>query len=282
MSISVYGGTGFIGNKFCEINKQNTIVVPRDQKESPTNNILYFISTIHNYNVFEDPLLDINTNLNVMMSVLSKAKEKYGSDFTFNFISSWFVYGKTKDLPANEQSQCNPRGFYSITKRTAEQLLISYCETFGIKYRIMRLCNVYGTEDTKASKKRNALQFLTEQVVNGEEINLYDAGQNIRDFMHVDDVCRAIKLILDKGELDDVINIGSGTPTKFIEVMEHVKKVTGSKSKFNFVDPPEFHKIVQVQDMYLNVDKLNNLEFVPTYKIMDGIELLIKNLEVSK
>ncbi|HBY66488.1 MAG TPA: hypothetical protein DEG69_01165, partial [Flavobacteriaceae bacterium] len=67
MSISVYGGTGFIGNKFCEINKQNTIVVPRDQKESPTNNILYFISTIHNYNVFEDPLLDINTNLNVMI-----------------------------------------------------------------------------------------------------------------------------------------------------------------------------------------------------------------------
>ena len=282
MSISVYGGTGFIGSKFCEINKQNTIVVPRDQKESPTNNILYFISTIHNYNVFEDPLLDINTNLNVMMSILSKAKEKYGSDFTFNFISSWFVYGKTKDLPANEQSQCNPRGFYSITKRAAEQLLISYCETFGIKYRIMRLCNVYGTEDTKASKKRNALQFLTEQVVNGEEINLYDAGQNIRDFMHVDDVCCAIKLILDKGELNDVINIGSGTPTKFIEVMEHVKKVTGSKSKFNFVDPPEFHKIVQVQDMYLNVDKLNNLGFVPTYKIMDGIELLIKNLEVSK
>ena len=68
--------------------------------------------------------IDIETNLSVMMEVLEKLKEK---DFVFNFISSWFVYGDTK-MPASETSICFPKGFYSITKKAAEDLLISFCE----------------------------------------------------------------------------------------------------------------------------------------------------------
>ena len=176
-------------------------------------------------------------------------------------------------------SECNPKGFYSITKRAAEQLLISYCETFGIKYRIMRLCNVYGTADKKASKKRNALQFLTTEVVENRDINLYDAGENIRDFLHVEDVCKAMNLIVNKSSLNEIVNIGSGVPSKFIEIMNYVKEKTNSTSNFNSVDPPEFHKVVQIQDMFLDVTKLNNLGFKPKYTIRAGIDLLIKNIQ---
>jgi nucleoside-diphosphate-sugar epimerase len=206
---------------------------------------------------------------------LEECKNK--EDIVFNFISSWFVYGKTNDLPAKEDSYCMPKGFYSITKRTAEQLIISYCETFGINYRILRLCNVYGTADLKASKKRNALQFLIREIVNNRDINLYDAGENIRDFMHVEDICRAINLVIDEAPLNDIINIGSGIPHKFIDIMTYVKEKTNSTSNFNFVDPPEFHKIVQIQDMYLDVTKLKNLKFKPKYTIWNGIDILIDN-----
>jgi len=276
-NISVFGGTGFIGGTFCKMFEQESLVIPHHQREPETNNVLYFISTVHNYNVFDDPHLDINTNLNVLIDVLEECKNKKGS--VFNFISSWFVYGKTEDLPASEESQCEPRGFYSITKRTAEQLIVSYCETFDIDYRIIRLCNVYGTADLKASKKRNALQFLTGEVVNSRDINLYDHGENIRDFMHVEDVSRAIRLVIEKAPLNDVINIGSGIPHKFIEIMTYVREKTNSTSNFNFITPPEFHKIVQVQDMYLDVTKLNNLNFKPKYTIWDGVDVLIENLK---
>jgi len=279
MKLSVYGGTGFIGSIYCNFFPEEVARIPRDQKIPETNNILYLISTIHNYNVFDDPLLDIEVNLNLLINVLEECKSKYDKNFVFNFVSSWFVYGKTDDLPANENSECNPKGFYSITKRAAEQLLISYCETFGIKYRIMRLCNVYGTIDKKASKKRNALQFLTTEVVKNRDINLYDAGENIRDFMHVEDVCKAINLVINKGTKDDIINIGSGIPSKFIEIMNYVKEKTNSMSNFNSVKPPEFHKVVQVEDMFLDVTKLNNLGFKPKYTIRDGIDLLIKNIQ---
>ena len=274
--VSLYGGTGFIGGTYNKMFNEKSLLIPRSQKKPITNNILYFISTIHNYNIFENPHLDIETNLSLLISVLEKCRDK--ENIVFNFVSSWFVYGKTEDLPANENSTCNPKGFYSITKRAAEQLLISYCETFNIKYRILRLCNVYGKADNKVSKKRNALQYLINEIIENRDIELYDAGNNIRDLMHVEDVCKAINLVVEQGPINDVINIGSGKPHKFIDMMEYVKDKTNSKSAFRSVDPPRFHKIVQVKDMYLDVTKLKNLGFEPRYDIKDGLDLIIKDL----
>ena len=269
--ISVFGGTGFIGGNFCSMYPES-VKISREDRTPKTKQVLYFISTIHNYNVFDKPFLDIDTNLRVLIETLEECKEK---DVVFNFVSSWFVYGQTDTLPASERTHCNPKGFYSITKRAAEQMLISYCETFDIKYRIFRLCNVYGTNATKVSVKRNALQHLTEEVVNNRDINLYNGGNDIRDFMHVDDVCRAIKLCMEKSELNDIINIGSGIPVKFGKVMEYVKTKVKSSSTFNSVDPPKFHKVVQVKDMYLDVSKLHSLGFKPEKDFWEQIDNII-------
>jgi len=273
--VSIYGGTGFIGGTYYDMFADESLIIPRSQKKPETNNVLYFISTIHNYNVFDNPHLDVDTNLNLLVDVLESCKNK--KNMVFNFISSWFVYGKTDDLPAKEDSYCNPKGFYSITKRAAEQLLISYCETFKINYRILRLCNTYGSTDEKSSKKRNALQYLTNEVINNRDISLYNGGENIRDFMHVEDVCRAINLAIKKGNLNEIINIGSGIPYKFVDIMKYVKRKTNSKSNFISVEPPEFHKIVQVKDMYLDISKLKDIGFEPEYNIWDGVKSLMYN-----
>ena len=277
---SVFGGTGFIGSTYCKMFAKESLLIPRTQRIPETNNILYFISTTHNYNVFEDPHLDVETNLNLLIDVLKECKNK--ENVVFNFISSWFVYGKTNDLPAKEDSYCNPKGFYSITKRTAEQLLISFCETFKINYRILRLCNVYGTEDKKASKKKNALQYLTGEVVNNRDINLYDGGTKIRDLMHVEDICRAINLVVKKGALNNTINIGSGIPHNFIDMMSYVRKKTNSQSKFTSVEAPNFHKVVQIKNMYLDVTKLKDLGFKQEHSIWSGLDMLIDNMRDNK
>jgi len=276
---SVYGSNGFIGSEYCNL-FNNHIPILREQDEPETNDLLYFISTTHNYHVFDDMTLDVDTNLIKLLNVLKSCRAKYDKDFTFNFISSWFVYGKTDDLPAKEDSVCNPKGFYSITKRAAEQLIISYCETFDIKYRILRLCNVYSDYDKKSSKQRNALQYLITEVVKGNDINLYDQGQTIRDFLHVKDICRAIKLAIDSDNtINNVINIGSGVPTKFIDVMNYVKNKTNSPSKFNFIDPPDFHKVVQIKDMYLETSLLKSLGFIQSIDIYEGVDKLIENIQ---
>lgn len=274
--ISIYGSTGFIGSNYCDSFPKGHIKISRNSREPESSNILYFISTIHNYNVFDNPNLDINTNLNLLIDTLEAARKKYENNFVFNFISSWFVYGDTQ-LPAKEDSVCNPNGFYSITKRAAEQLLISYCQTYKINYRILRLCNCYGSGDRKASIKRNAFSHLASEVVRGNTIKLYNEGKDIRDFMHVEDVCNAINLIISKSNLNEIYNVGSGKPYNFIDTMSYVRQKCSSSSTFEFIDPPEFHKIVQVKDMYLDVSKLNNLGFEPKISIWQGLDRIIKN-----
>ena len=133
MKIQVFGGKGFVGSAFVKTNPNMIVNERTNYKVSlDANEIVYFISTVTNYNVKTDPYVDIDTNLSTMIRVLEQCKHR---GLTFNFISSWFVYGDT-EMPAKETSYCNPTGFYSITKRCAEQLLISYCETFNIRYRI--------------------------------------------------------------------------------------------------------------------------------------------------
>ena len=149
--ISIFGGSGFIGSKFCELYKDQIIKIDKNDYIPKTNNILYLISTVDNYNVHNNLHIDIDTNLKVLMNVLENIPKN--SDTVFNFISSWFVYGQNNEIPFREDySKCNPTGFYSITKYCAEQLLISFCQTYNIKYRIFRLANVLGEGDTKISK----------------------------------------------------------------------------------------------------------------------------------
>ena len=153
--ISVFGSTGYIGSTFCRMYPDKITPVPREEKNFSTDQALYFISTTTNQSVFKDLHVDIDTNLSLFIDILSKCRDR---DVIFNFISSGFVYGNDV-LDYKEWYSCNPTGFYSITKRTAEQLLISYCKTFGIKYRILRIGNVYGLDKTVTPGK-NVLGYM--------------------------------------------------------------------------------------------------------------------------
>ena len=90
-AISVYGGFGFIGGEFCRKYPEQTIRIPKHDIEPQSKTILNFISTTDNYNVFDNPTLDIETNLLHFMDILSACHKKYGNDFVFVQASSWFV-----------------------------------------------------------------------------------------------------------------------------------------------------------------------------------------------
>lgn len=271
-SISVFGGTGFVGGAFVQKSKNNCVVVPREARNPPTYTVLYLISTVDNYNVFSDLNKDVHTNLTVLMQTLEHCRRE---NLVFNFVSSWFVYGTQAALPVVETALCDPKGFYSITKRTAEQLLISWCETFGVAYRILRLCNIYGPGDNKASTKKNAIQHMVREIQNHHPINLYESGMIIRDMLHIDDAVRAIDLVLEKGELNTIYNIGSGQPTLLRDVIDIARWLTDSRSEVNSIPTPQFHQQVQARDFWLDTTKLKNLGFVPQVPLEQGIKTLL-------
>lgn len=180
-NLTVLGGHGFVGSRFwnrlpCSCESQ--VKYTRNDREDHriyTPDVLNFISTVHNYHIFTDPYLDIDTNLSLLIRSLEEWRERDKTGVyktgVYNFISSWFVYGGEGERHDVEESAiCDPRGFYSITKRAAEQLLISYCDTYGLSYRILRLGNVIGPGDMKASKEKNAIQYLVNQLKNAAPI----------------------------------------------------------------------------------------------------------------
>lgn len=270
---SVFGGGGFIGSVFIKM-FPNTVMMSHDSLTPETSNIINFISTTDNYNVFSDPLLDIQTNEILLIHLLEEARRKYGSMFTFNMISSWFVYGDVP-LPAKEDAYCNPKGFYSITKRAAEQLLISYCETYGIQYRILRLANVLGIEDKKVSAKKNALQYLINKIVHDEEIELYNDGMFHRDYIDVRDACFAIRKVATEGEINEIYNIGNGIHPLFRDLIMAAYKIAGKEPKIKSINPSAFHGVVQVKDMWLDNTKLKGIGYRPHFSMQDTLSRLV-------
>jgi nucleoside-diphosphate-sugar epimerase len=269
-NLSVFGGTGFVGGKYMSMYPTATLE-PRDNNFPRHENILYFISTTHNYNVFDNITLDVETNLIKLLKVLDNCKN---SNIVFNFISSWFVYGDCP-LPAKEDYYCNPKGFYSITKKCAEDLIISFCKTYNVKYRILRLSNIVGKGDASASPKKNALQFIINNLKNNEDVFLYHYGNFSRDYLHVKDACEYIEECITFGPINCIINIGSGNAYNFKDIVDIACLLTGSKSNIYSRSPSPFHDIVQVKDMSLDIKKLKSFSKKTT---IISIEDIVKEM----
>lgn len=274
MEISLFGGEGFIGSNYREnIEPPSTIFVHNREDTFPVYpDILYMISTIHNYHPKDgDPLIDIETNLIRFMEILSCATAKFKQNLVFNLVSTWFVYGDTR-LPAREDSPCNPTGFYSITARAREQLLISYAETFGFKWRILRLGNVIGIGDKKISRKKNALQHIIRELAQGRDVNYLYKNGAIRDYIDVRDCVSAIHLVIEKGELNQIYNIANGQGLNVNDLVDVAWVASGYKSNIDTIDVPQFHKTVQTPKMYMDISKIKKLGYVQQYDIKTSVK----------
>jgi len=245
-SVSLFGSTGFIGTAYTNFSKNQVDCVDRDNPNPRFTEVVYALGTTDNYNVFEKPFLDVESNILKLISDLELLRLKFGT-FSINYLSSWFVYGDSNKPPFRENQYCQPRGFYSISKLSAEMFLKSYCETYGIKYRILRLSNVYGKGDSRASKKKNALQYLIAEIKAGRDVEVYEGGDFLRDYIDVRDVVRAIDLIVESQPSARIINVGTGNPTRFGDLLGKAKTVFASESKLIPISAPDFHRKVQVK-----------------------------------
>ena len=227
---------------------EQVIKIDRDDRVPKSNTVLYGISTTHNYNELS---ADTSTNIGVLSEVL----ENLNGDHTFVFLSSWFVCARS-DLPNNEQMDfAAPTGNYSLTKYLAEQLVQNYCASNGIPYIILRLANTFGEGDN-FSKQKNALQYLVNELRCDRDIPLYNNGLFHRDYIHVDSVCRAIEQIIDVAPRNEIYNVGSGRKIVFRYLILVARRLLQSTSRIIDIEPPDFHKKVQVADFYMDISKL--------------------------
>jgi nucleoside-diphosphate-sugar epimerase len=234
-----------------------------------TEDVLYLISTTDNTNIYTSPQLDIHTNLSVLANRLDHCRD-FGIT-TFNFVSSWFVYGPGHVKPS-ERSICNPNGFYSVTKYAAEKLVMEYCKAHDMNWRIFRLGNVYGGPD-KGTAKRNALHHLIELLRKDDDIKIYENLS--RDYIHILDVCRAINFLCNLGQLNQIYNIGTGIETRLFDCIADAKNILKSRSKIERIVPKEDYN--QAIRFSLDCTKLYELGFQSTLTLQEGLEDLCRD-----
>jgi len=264
MKLTLYGGTGIIGTYYRGLYASE--YVQRDHCCPLTEDVLYLISTTDNYN---QPQLDIHTNLSVLANRLDYCRD-FGTR-TFNFVSSWFVYGPGHIKPS-EQSICNPNGFYSVTKYAAEKLVMEYCTAHAIEWRIFRLGNVYGGPD-KGTKKRNALHHIIESLKNNKDVEIYDGLS--RDYIHILDVCRAMNMLCKEGDTNKIYNVGTGIETTLFDCVHNAKQILNSSSQLKRIPPKEDYN--QAIRFSLDCTELYNLGFSPSLTLQEGLEDLCRD-----
>ena len=193
--------------------------------------IVHFAAESHVDRSIEDPQIFIKTNI-IGTQVLLDAAKKHGIK-KYLQVSTDEVYGSLgKEGYFTEETPLQANSPYSASKAGADLMVRAYGETFGLPINITRCSNNYGPYQFP----EKLIPLMISNALEDKELPVYGDGKNIRDWLHVYDHCTAIDLVLHKGKLGEVYNIGGHNEKENIEIVKLILKELGkSESLIKFV-----------------------------------------------
>ena len=191
----------------------------------------------------------------------------------FHQISTDEVYG---DLPVRsnekftETSALRPSSPYSATKAAADLLALAYHRTYGLFVTVSRSSNNYGMNQYP----EKLIPLMIANALADKPLPVYGEGINVRDWLYVEDHCRAIDLILEKGKVGQVYNIGGHNEMRNIDIVKKILAILGKpESLITYVTDRKGH------DMRYAIDPTfihNELGWLPETKFEDGIQKTVR------
>ena len=225
--------------------------------------IINFAAESHVDRSIANPKPFIDSNIMGVFIILELVK-KY--DKKLIQISTDEVFGNLESGSAIEDSCFNPSSPYSSSKASAELLINSYIITYGIRANITRCTNNYGPRQF-IEKLIPKIIILADQ---NKKIPIYNNGNGIRDWMHVEDHCSAIHSVMIDGVDGEKYNISSGNELDVLSVVQRVLSNMGkSKDNYEYAENRPGH-----DDRYsLDSSKIrNNLDWEPTINFDNGLK----------
>ena len=311
MKIIVTGGAGFIGGKFVHLmvntypedqiicldkltyagnmetlqpvmDKPNFQFVKGDIADRPfvyqlfedvkPDVVINFAAESHVDRSIEDPGIFLQTNV-IGTGVLLDACRKYGIQ-RYHQVSTDEVYGDLPldrpDLFFTEETPLHTSSPYSASKASADLLVMAYYRTFKIPATISRCSNNYGPYHFP----EKLIPLMIANALNDKPLPVYGKGENVRDWLYVEDHCKAIDLIVRKGRVGEVYNIGGHNERTNLEVVKTVLRELGkSEDLITYVTDRPGH------DMRYAIDPTKihrELGWLPETKFDDGIKKTIQ------
>ena len=234
--------------------------------------VVNFAAESHVDRSIDGPEVFLQTNI-LGTGVLLDACRTYGN-VRFHQVSTDEVYG---DLPLDrpellftEESPLHASSPYSASKAAADLLVLSYCRTYGLSATISRCSNNYGPYQFP----EKLIPLMIANALAEKPLPVYGEGRNVRDWLYVEDHCRAIDLILEQGRPGEVYNVGGHNEMRNIDIVRLICQELGKpESLITYVPDRKGH------DLRYAIDPAKihrQLGWLPETKFADGIRRTIR------
>ena len=204
-----------------------------------------------------DPDTDLEINCRAQLTLL-EACRRHNPAAKVVYAGTRQVYGRPATLPVDEGHLVRPTDINGINKAAGEYYHLVYDSVFGIRACSLRLTNVYGPRQLMKHNRQGFIGWFIRQAVEGQEIQIYGDGSQLRDFVFVEDVVDAF---LRAGATDavngDVFNVGGTEPISHRDLVELLIETAGSGS-VRFVEWPPEKKAIDIGSFYSDSTKFQN------------------------
>ena len=241
-------------------------------EEEKPDVVVNFAAESHVDRSIEDPGVFLRTNI-LGTQTLMDASRKYAVK-RYHQVSTDEVYGDLPldrpDLLFTEETPIHTSSPYSASKASADLLVLAYHRTYGLPVTISRCSNNYGPYHFP----EKLIPLMIANALNDKPLPVYGQGLNVRDWLYVEDHCRAIDLILQKGLVGEVYNIGGHNEMRNIDIVKLIcKELNKPESLITYVTDRKGH------DMRYAIDPAKihkGLGWLPQTKFEDGIKKTIQ------
>ena len=257
--------------RFCKVDICDREAVYRIFEEEHPDIVVNFAAESHVDRSIENPAVFLETNI-IGTSVLMDACRKYGIT-RYHQVSTDEVYGDLPldrpDLFFTEETPIHTSSPYSSSKASADLLVLAYHRTYGLPVSISRCSNNYGPYHFP----EKLIPLMIINALHDEPLPVYGAGLNVRDWLYVEDHCKAIDLVIHDGRVGEVYNIGGHNEMQNIEIVRLIcERLHKPESLITYVTDRKGH------DLRYAIDPTkihNELGWLPETKFADGIEKTI-------
>jgi len=267
----------FVKCDICDVEKVNQVF-----KKHQIDSVIHLAAESHVDRSINDPFSFAQTNVMGTLNLLQAAKESWNGNFTnhlFYHVSTDEVYGSLGEEGFfTEETAYDPHSPYSASKASSDHFVRAFADTYGLPTVISNCSNNYGSYQFP----EKLIPLFINNIVNNKPLPVYGTGENVRDWLFVDDHARAIDVIFHKGKLGETYNIGGFNEWKNIELIKVMIKTVdrllgreeGTSDKLiTYVTDRAGHDLRYAIDSSKLKDELG---WEPSLQFEEGIEKTVK------
>lgn len=284
-SVLVTGGSGFLGKRVAELlleeNYDVTVTSSSGENEIPVGcKVLYHSLGGIDWTKIQDHKIivhlaanndtrcdDFNAMWQANVRDSTSLLENTKNSKKFIFASSTAVYGDAPSPYKEDSTKLNPLNNYAVSKVSLEQTALEWAPTKQVVG--LRFCNIYGPGETHKGRRMSMIGQMIRKVLAQKTVELFKDGHQRRDWVYIDDAANAVILAI-KSTQSGIYNIGTGTTTSFLELVDKIERATNLVPKLKMINhpfPDEYQNHTECDISKARIE----LKYEPRYTVERGI-----------